>query len=114
MVTNLGLSVLSIATGSKEAGDLGGKLTSVMFTLPNSTHETEADRMGVGWPRAGYDPRAAVTLWQKMGAADGGQAPPEFPVHPPVGRLAHQRSAGGVGAGPAAVRAGQRQGRAAR
>ena len=32
------------------------------------------------------------------------------PVHPPVGRLAHQRSAGGVGAGPAAVRAGQRQG----
>ncbi|AUT48977.1 peptidase M48 [Achromobacter sp. AONIH1] len=85
MVTNLGLSVLSIATGSKEAGDLGGKLTSVMFTLPNSrTHETEADRMGVELAaRAGYDPRAAVTLWQKMGAADGGQAPPEFlSTHP--------------------------------
>ena len=84
MVTNLGLSVLSIATGSKEAGDLGGKLTSVMFTLPNSrTHETEADRMGVELAARGYDPRAAVTLWQKMGAADGGQAPPEFlSTHP--------------------------------
>ena len=78
MVTNLGLSVLSIATGSKEASDLGGKLTSVMFTLPNSrTHETEADRMGVELAaRAGYDPRAAVTLWQKMGAADGGRRRP--------------------------------------
>ncbi|GAB1579759.1 M48 family metallopeptidase [Bordetella petrii] len=83
MVTNLGLSVLSIATGV--SADLGSKLTDVMFTLPNSrTHETEADLMGVELAaRAGYDPRAAVTLWQKMGAADSGNAPPEFlSTHP--------------------------------
>jgi len=83
MVTNLGLSVLSIATGVP--ADLGSKLTDVMFTLPNSrTHETEADLMGVELAaRAGYDPRAAVTLWQKMGAADNGSAPPEFmSTHP--------------------------------
>ncbi|WP_255593033.1 M48 family metallopeptidase [Bordetella sp. BOR01] len=83
MVTNLGLSVLSIATGVP--ADLGSKLTDVMFTLPNSrTHETEADLMGVELAaRAGYDPRAAVTLWQKMGAADSGNAPPEFmSTHP--------------------------------
>lgn len=85
MATNLGLSVLSIATGSNAASDLGGQLSSVMFTLPNSrTHETEADRMGVELAaRAGYDPRAAVTLWQKMGAADSGNAPPEIlSTHP--------------------------------
>ncbi|MNK54008.1 TPR repeat-containing protein YfgC precursor [compost metagenome] len=85
MATNLGLSVLSIAMGSSAATDLGEQLTSVMFTLPNSrTHETEADRMGVELAaRAGYDPRAAVTLWQKMGAAEQGNAPPEIlSTHP--------------------------------
>ena len=85
MATSLGLQVLSIATGSDAASDLGGQLTSVMFTLPNSrTHETEADRMGVELAaRAGFDPRAAVTLWQKMGAADSGNAPPEIlSTHP--------------------------------
>ncbi len=85
MATNLGLQVLSIATGSSAASDLGGKLSDVMFTLPNSrTHETEADRMGVELAaRAGFDPRAAVTLWQKMGAADNGNAPPEIlSTHP--------------------------------
>lgn len=85
MATNVGLSVLSMVTGSSAASDLGGQLTQVMFTLPNSrTHETEADNMGVELAaRAGYDPRAAVTLWQKMGAASGGSAPPEFlSTHP--------------------------------
>jgi len=85
MATSLGLQVLSIATGSQVASDLGEQLTSVMFTLPNSrTHETEADRMGVELAaRAGFDPRAAVTLWQKMGAAEQGSAPPEIlSTHP--------------------------------
>ncbi|WP_148256009.1 M48 family metallopeptidase [Pusillimonas sp. T7-7] len=85
MVTNMGLSVLSAVTGVGATADLGSALSNVMFTLPNSrTHETEADRIGVELAaRAGYDPRAAVTLWQKMGALGGGNAPPEFlSTHP--------------------------------
>lgn len=85
MVTNMGLSVLSAVTGVGATADLGSALSNVMFTLPNSrTHETEADRIGVELAaRAGYDPRAAVTLWQKMGALGGGSAPPEFlSTHP--------------------------------
>ncbi|ARP87112.1 M48 family metallopeptidase [Bordetella genomosp. 9] len=85
MATSVGLSVLSVVTGSTAVSDLGGKLSDVMFTLPNSrTHEAEADRMGVELAaRAGYDPNAAVSLWRKMGAASAGNAPPEIlSTHP--------------------------------
>jgi len=85
MAASIGLSVLSAITGSAATADLGSKLTEVMFTLPNSrSHETEADRIGVELAaRAGYDPRAAITLWQKMGAQSAGSAPPEFlSTHP--------------------------------
>lgn len=85
MATQVGLSVLSAVTGVSAVGDLGSALTNVMFTLPNSrTHESEADLIGVELAaRAGYDPRAAVTLWQKMGALSNGSAPPEFlSTHP--------------------------------
>lgn len=85
MATNIGLSVLSAVTGVGATADLGNALSQVMFTLPNSrTHEAEADRIGVELAaRAGYDPRAAVTLWQKMGALSSGSGQPEFlSTHP--------------------------------
>lgn len=90
MATNIGLSILSAVTGSAVVNDLGGTLTQVMFELPNSrTHEMEADRLGVELAaRAGYDPRAAVTLWQKMGALSGGGTPEFLSTHPsPASRI---------------------------
>ncbi len=84
MAANIGLSVLSAITGSQATSDLGGALSEVMFTLPNSrTHELEADRIGVELAaRAGYDPRAAITLWQKMGALGGSDQPEFLSTHP--------------------------------
>lgn len=90
MATNLGLSVLSAVTGSALVGDLGSTLTDVMFSLPNSrTHEMEADRLGVELAaRAGYDPRAAITLWQKMAQLSNGGTPEFLSTHPsPASRI---------------------------
>ncbi len=85
MATGLAVGIASAALGLGQGGaQLGNMVAQVTFTLPNSRlHEQEADRIGVELAaRAGYDPRSAVTVWQKMAKAGGG-APPQFlSTHP--------------------------------
>jgi predicted Zn-dependent protease len=82
--TAIGAVALEIFTGVRLDPNLAGTVSQAMFVLPNSREaEQEADRIGVELAaRGGYDPRAAVTLWQKMGKV-GGNAPPEWlSTHP--------------------------------
>ena len=76
----------SAILGLGDAGQKGAEYAYMgLVGLPNSRkHETEADRIGVELAaRAGYDPRAAVTLWQKMGQLGGSEPPKFLSTHPP-------------------------------
>ena len=81
----MGKNTLGIILGvSRETMLLGGALANYALTLPNSrVNEVEADLIGLElMARAGYNPKAAITLWEKMDKASQSQPPEFMSTHP--------------------------------
>ncbi len=73
----IGAALFGLGQGSADIANTGYQ--ALIATRFSRTDENEADRMGLElMARAGYDPRAGVTLWQKMINASGGSQPPAF------------------------------------
>ena len=84
--TAIGVGTALLGLGDTSAGIANTAYEALISTRFSRVDETEADRIGLELSaRAGYDPRAGVTLWQKMIRANEGVSPPEFLSTHPAG-----------------------------
>ncbi len=85
MATTLGVAMIGAASDNSGMAVAGASaVATVALTLPNSREaENEADIMGmILATKAGYDPEAAVTLWQKMGDLSDDRPAEFLSTHP--------------------------------
>jgi predicted Zn-dependent protease len=82
--TGLGASLLSQVLGLGQLGQTVTNYGAQLLTLQFSrSDESEADLVGMELAaRSGFDPRAGVSLWQKMALANKGAPPQWLSTHP--------------------------------
>lgn len=82
--TGIGASLLGAVLGLGELGQTVTNYGAQLLTLQFSrSDESEADLVGMELAaRAGFDPRAGVSLWQKMAQASKGAPPQWLSTHP--------------------------------
>jgi Zn-dependent protease with chaperone function len=91
--TGVAVSVLSQILGLGQLGQMGLGIGAQLISLKWSRgDETEADLVGLEiGARAGYNPDAAVSLWEKMGQLQGGNGGPAWMSTHPSGPERLQR-----------------------
>ena len=83
--TGAALSITAQLLGLGQAGDLAARAGTQLLTLKFSrSDETDADLVGLELAaRAGYDPKASISLWKKMAQASKSQGGLNFlSTHP--------------------------------
>jgi Zn-dependent protease with chaperone function len=78
------LSLGAALFGLGELGDVAANMGTQLLTLKFSRDdEIEADLVGLEMgARAGFNPSASISLWEKMGQAGGGGGPAFLSTHP--------------------------------